>query len=112
MAAFIAYRGRFEHSAFVWPPDFAKPQVGAYKQEDRIAVHEEDGFENSAPLSNQEVLQRFIFYKCDGDKDRYLYRNDQIKNFLQELSLEDLRRGSATDVKTSLALLWNTQFQT
>lgn len=76
-----------------------------YALENRIAVEEEGIFDTSIPLTRQIIVERFLDYSCDGDRERYLYRNLQIESFLKALNLFVLCRGAMSDVNTPLVLL-------
>jgi hypothetical protein len=104
----LAYKNRFEHSAFIWDSKFddrRKRWVRFYTLEDKVAVEEEHVFDASTPLTSQIVVERFLDYGCDGDRERYLYRNLQVESFLRGLNLDHLSRGAISDVKTPLVLL-------
>jgi len=103
----LAYNARFEHAAFVWDPIFYDRQSGRVRfhaLENKIAV-EEPFFDTSTPLTSQVVVERFLDFNCDGDRERYLYRNLQIESFLKGLNLDDLCHGAISDVHTPLVLL-------
>lgn len=104
----FAYIARFEHSAFVWDSVFHDRGAGRvrfYTLENRIAVEEEGIFDTSTTLTSQIIIERFLDYGCDGDRERYLYRNVQIEGFLKGLNLDDLRCGAVPSVNAPLVLL-------
>jgi hypothetical protein len=98
-------KARFEHYAFVWEPSFETRQSKKYPTEDHVAVEQSKTFDTSIPLTSRIVVERFLEYGCDRDRDIYLYRNRRIENFLKGLDLESLRRGSISDVNASVVLL-------
>jgi hypothetical protein len=100
----VVYKSRFEHSAFVWDSDFDDRRVRFYSLDDKIAV-EEEIFDPSQPLTRQIIVERFLIYRCKGDRERYLYRDLQIKTFLEGLNLDHLRRGSHSQVNTPVVLV-------
>lgn len=103
----LAYKSRFEHSAFVWDSKFKDRQDGRerfFALEDKITVEEAEFFDTSTPLTSQIVVERFLDYGCDGDRERYLYRNVQVGKFLNGLNLDHLCRGTTSDVSTPLVL--------
>jgi hypothetical protein len=77
--------------------------VRFYALENRIVV-EEGKFDTSTPITRKIIVERFLDYGCDGDRERYLYRNLQIESFLNGLNLDGLRRG-APDINKPLVLL-------
>lgn len=93
----------FKHSKIGWNPIFAQRREAIYPTEANIAVLDNFGASNS--LITRKIIDRFLNYKCDGDTDRYLYRNLQISNFLKDLDAECLRQGSSPDVFPPLALI-------
>jgi hypothetical protein len=104
----FAYIVRFEHSAFVWDLVFDDRRAGRvrfYALENRVAVEEEGVFNTSTPLTTQIVVERFLDYSCDGDRERYLYRDLQVGSFLKGLNLDHLCRGVISDVNTPLVML-------
>jgi hypothetical protein len=96
---------RFEHHAFVWEPAFKARQSQIYRNEDNVAVEETPTFDTSIPLTTRIVIERFLEYRCDRDRDIYLYRNRRIESFLKGLDLEYLRRGSTSHVNNPIVLL-------
>jgi hypothetical protein len=103
----LAYKSRVEHSAFVWDSKFNNRHDGRARfstREDNIAVEEAKVFDISTPLTSQVVVERFLDYDCDGDRERYLYRNVQVESFLKGLNLDHLHRGTASDVRVPVVL--------
>ena len=98
-------KARFEHYAFVWESSFETRQSKKYPTEDHVTVEQSNIFDTSIPLTSRIVVERFLEYGCDRDRDIYLYRNRRIKNFLKGLDLECLRRGSISDVNDPVVLL-------
>lgn len=96
---------RFEDYAFVWESAFETRQPKIYPKEDNFAVEQTTAFDTPIPLTSQIVIERFLEYRCDRDRDIYLYRNRRIESFLKGLDLECLRRGSTSDVNNPTVLL-------
>ena len=97
------YEGHFEHSAFIWDSIFSQRRDQVYDKEDKAAVQE--GLDASISLTSQEIISRFLYYKCGGDEGRYLYRSVQISDFLKDVDFECLRHASTSDVLCPLVLI-------
>lgn len=100
----VVYKSRFEHSAFVWNSIFDDRRVRFYSLEDKVAV-EGETTDTSRPVTSQIVIERFLDYRCKGDRERYLYRDVQIQTFLRGLKLEHLHQGLTSDVNNPTALI-------
>jgi hypothetical protein len=86
-----------------WNPVFSQRREAIYSREANLAIYDEFGASSS--LTTQETITRFLNYRCDGNAERYLYRNLQISNFLKGLDVECLLQGSFSDVTSPLVLM-------
>jgi hypothetical protein len=73
-----AYNSNFKRLAFAWIPAFGHPQETSYRSENFVASEQANqNRENIRLPMKQEIVYKFLRYKCGGDFQRYLYRNDQ-----------------------------------
>ena len=108
-----SYLGNFKQYAFVWRPEFSERRTGVYPSENRIYVEQERRRELGAAstrdsidtLSKDDIIDRFVENQCQDDPDRYLYRNLQVAEFLEQADMDSLRRGNAREVSNRKILL-------
>jgi hypothetical protein len=111
------HSGHFKHYAFIWKPAFSQRQTRVYPSEDRkyIDYVPTEGLTlqqwqatRASPahgrLTTHEIIDKFVSNRCTDDIGRYLQRNLQISNFLEESHIELLLRPT-TQVCKSMALI-------
>lgn len=87
--------GYLDQFAFVWDQKFYEQHFESYLVEkNSIAVEETESDLSTRLLTTNEIVENFLCYKCQGDRDRYHSRDSKIKRFLRGADINSVRTGN------------------
>jgi hypothetical protein len=95
------FTGHFKQYAFMWRPAFSQRQTRLYIREDQ--KYDEGALDPNA--TTEEIVDNFVYNRCQDDVDRYMYRKDKVGNFLIEADIEALRADVVTESVTTPKVL-------
>ncbi|KAG4440135.1 hypothetical protein IFR05_004393 [Cadophora sp. M221] len=81
--------GQFKQLAFSWKSVFSQRRTNFYAVEDQRYV---ESFPDSADLSTEEMVDRFVQNQCTHDLERYLYRKRHLSDFLELATMGPLEQ--------------------
>ena len=110
--------GHFKHYAFLWKSSFSQQQTKTYTAENTPLVQPQTthnilhlagstapGPVAAIPVSNEEIVQRFVYNKCTNDLDRYKSNRLQIGSFLESADIDTIRGPPEQSVMKPMALI-------
>jgi hypothetical protein len=115
MEGFRPHSLQFKHYAFLWSPSFSHRQTGTYLAENtpllqpHTAIYPTENTPSiptpAIPLSNEEIVERFVYNKCTREVDRYKCKALQIGRFLKSANIELLKGPPEESLSVPMALI-------